>query len=242
VLLGFAGYRTPNFVYDTARIYGSHASPTTNTQLCAGCHVQAQTTGSGNAKVRSVGHLFKPIPCLDGQGNPTGDPDCAYTATARSWNACTKSGCHSTANVAASVFATTRAEMKTLNDILWINAGGSGTTLDPYPTDTGYLPKLKAKYPGLWTGPELSVAEGCEYNVRLLAEDLTGLPDKSKGAHNPFLYRALLSACISYLGAQYPVDLPAPPAGAQVIIDRFNAPVMGNAPIIARVPQPSYNH
>ena len=212
VLLGFAGYRPPNFVYDTARIYGSHASPTANKELCAGCHVQGQITGSGDAKVRSVGHLFKPLPCLDSSGNPSAESGCDYTTTARSFNACTKSGCHATGTVAANAFNTTRAEMVTLEGILWINSGGSGSTLDPYPTDTGYLPRLKAKYPSLWTGPELSEAEGCEYNMRLLAEDLTSQSDGSKGTHNPFLYRALLSSCISYLAGKYPGDLPAPPA------------------------------
>jgi hypothetical protein len=38
VLLGFAGYRPPGFAYDTARIYGSHAT-TKNPKLCAGCHI-----------------------------------------------------------------------------------------------------------------------------------------------------------------------------------------------------------
>jgi predicted CXXCH cytochrome family protein len=242
VLLGFAGYRPPNFVYDTARIYGSHASPTANTELCAGCHVQRQTITAGGAfQLESVGHLFKPVPCLDSKGNPSAEPDCEFNATARSWNACTKSGCHANATVAANAFNATRAEMATLAGILWTNSGGSGTTLDPYPTDTGYLPKLKAKYPGLWTGPELSEAEGCEYNVRLLAEALTSHPDASKGTHNPFLYRALFSSCISYLAGKYPGDLPAPPAEVQALIDRWNAPVMGNAPLIARVPLPSYN-
>ena len=248
VLLGFAGYRPPNFVYDTARIYGSHASPTANAELCAGCHVQAQITGSGDAKVRSVGHLFKPLPCLDSQGNPTGGHDCGYTATARSWNACAKSGCHNTAAISANVFNATKAEIETLVSILWVNVGGpscgggTGPCLDPDPIDTGYLPKLKKAYPNLWTGPELSEAEGCEFNSRLTGGyDRAGHPDGSYGAHNPFLYRALISSCISYLAAKYPEVLPAPPAEVQAIIDRFDAPVMGNAPIIARVPQPNYD-
>src|SRR5512139_287073 len=63
VLLGFAGWRPPNFVYDTARIYGSHAS-TANPNLCAGCHVNRQTftAANGSFQMQSVGHLFKPIP------------------------------------------------------------------------------------------------------------------------------------------------------------------------------------
>jgi doubled CXXCH domain len=38
VLLGFAGWRPPGFAYDTARIFGSHATDK-NPRLCAGCHV-----------------------------------------------------------------------------------------------------------------------------------------------------------------------------------------------------------
>jgi predicted CXXCH cytochrome family protein len=251
VLLGFAGYRPPNFVYDTARIYGSHASPTANAELCAGCHVQRQTINdaSGAFQLQSVGHLFKPIPCLDSKGNPSSEPECAYTATARSWNACAKSGCHNTATVSANVFNATKNEVETLVSILWKDVGGAscgggtGPCLDPYPTDTGYLPKLKKAYPNLWTGPELSEAEGCEFNTRLTGGyDRAGHPDGSYGAHNPFLYRALISSCISYLAGKYPEVLPAPPAEIQALIDRWNAPVLGNAPIIAREPQPSYNH
>jgi predicted CXXCH cytochrome family protein len=251
VLLGFAGYRPPNFVYDTARIYGSHASPTANPELCAGCHVQKQTinSSSGSFQLQSVGHLFKPIPCLDSQGNPTGEHECDYTATARSWNACAKSGCHNTATVSATVFNATRNEIETLVSILWKDvggvacSGGTGPCLDPYPTDLGYLPKLKKAYPNLWTGPELSEAEGCEFNSRLTGGyDRAAHPDGSSGAHNPFLYRALISSCISYLAGKYPEVLPAPPAEVQAIIDRLNAPVAGSAPIIARVPQPRYNH
>ena len=232
VLLGFAGYRTPNFVYDTARIYGSHASPTANPELCAGCHVQKQTVNASNGsfQLQSVGHLFKPTPCLDAQGNPTGDHDCAYTATARSWNACAKSGCHNTAAISATVFNSTKVEIETLVSVLWKNVGGvacgsAGPCLDAYPTDTGYLPKLKAALPALWTGAELSEAEGCEFNTRLTGGyDRAGHPDGSYGTHNAFLYRALISSCISYLAGKYPTILPAPPAEVQAIIERFSGP------------------
>lgn len=235
VLLGFAGYRTPNFVYDTARIYGSHASPTANPELCAGCHVQKQTITdpSGGFQLQSVGHLFKATPCVDAQGNPTGEHDCAHTATARSWNSCAKSGCHNTAAISATVFNSTKLEIETLVSVLWKNIGGAascgggvGPCLDPDPTDTGYLPKLKAALPALWTGPELSEAEGCEFNTRLTGGyDRAAHPDGSYGTHNAFLYRALISSCIAYLAEKYPTILPAPPAEVQAIIDRYGSPV-----------------
>ncbi len=70
VLLGYAGWRPPGFVYDTARIYGSHAT-TKNPKLCAGCHVLQFTVNdptSGNFVFKATGHLFRPIPCLDAHG------------------------------------------------------------------------------------------------------------------------------------------------------------------------------
>ena len=88
--------------------------------------------------------------------------------------------------------------VETLVSILWKDVGGAscgggtGPCLDPDPIDTGYLPKLKKAYPNLWTGPELSEAEGCEFNSRLTGGyDRAGHPDGSYGAHNPFLYRAV---------------------------------------------------
>lgn len=246
VLLGYAGYRTPNFVYDTARIYGSHASPTANAELCAGCHVQRQTINAANGafQLQSVGHLFKPIPCLDAQGNPTSDDSCAFNSTARSWNACVKSGCHATATVAANAFTAARLEVQALADILFKNlAGGSsgstGPNLDPYPTDDGYLPRIKAAFPALWqTTTSITPPEGCEFNVRVVAEGLAGHPDGSKGTHNAFLARALLSSCISYLKEQYPTILPAIPAEVSAIVNKYS----GTAPAgftVRRVPLPS---
>ena len=62
VLLGFAGWRPPGFVYDTNLIYGSHAT-TKNPKLCAGCHVFAFTVtdqATGNFTFQATGHLFRP--------------------------------------------------------------------------------------------------------------------------------------------------------------------------------------
>jgi hypothetical protein len=54
--------------------------------------------------------------------------------------------------------------------------------------------------------------------------DRAGHPDGSYGTHNAFLYRALISSCISYLAGKYPTILPAPPAEVQAIIDRYDGP------------------
>jgi predicted CXXCH cytochrome family protein len=244
MLLGFAGYRTPNFVYDTARIYGSHAT-TANPDLCAGCHVQRQTITdpSGKFQFQSVGHLFKPIPCLDAQGNPTGDDSCAFTTTARSWVACTKSGCHANATVAASAFNTTKSEIQFLVDALWKDKDGD-KSIDAYPTDDGYLPRIKLNAPADLNPSDaiVTAADGCEFNSRTTGGlPLADHPDGSYGTHNAFLYRALLTSCTSYLKSIY-AFLPAPPANVQSIMDRWDAPVMGNAPVIARVPLPAADH
>jgi len=235
MMLGFAGYRPPNFSYNEERIYGSHASPTANPRLCAGCHVVRQTFNAtgGAFQLQSVGHLFKPMPCLDAQGNPTGDDSCDFSATTRTWKSCTGAGCHATAQVAANAFNTTKLEVQTLVDILFVNKGGGsggggvGPALDPFPIDEGYLPRIKAAFPGEWQTPTtLTPPEGCEFNARTTGGlALAAHPDGSKGTHNPFLYRALLSACISYLRQLYPALLPAPPAEAQAIIDRFSTPL-----------------
>ena len=243
MLLGFAGYRPPNFVYDTARVYGSHAT-TANPDLCAGCHVQRLTVNdpSGKFQFQSVGHLFKPIPCLDASGNPTADGSCAYSSTARSWNACTKSGCHANAGVAASAFNATKVEVEQLVDILWKNTGGTSRNLDAYPIDQGYLARIKQTKPGEFSNTDnlITPAEGCLFNAQVtgsLEDNLASHPDASFGTHNAFLYRALLSSCISYLKTYY-TFLPAPPASLQATIDKWDAPVQGNGPVIARVPQP----
>jgi predicted CXXCH cytochrome family protein len=80
VLLGFAGYRPPGFSYDTARIFGSHATEK-NPRLCAGCHVNRFTVTdklTGAFAFQSTGHLMRPAPCLDATGKPTADKTCAY--------------------------------------------------------------------------------------------------------------------------------------------------------------------
>ena len=241
VLLGFAGYRTPGFVYDTARIFGSHAT-TANPDLCAGCHVQRQTINdaSGKFQFQSVGHLFKPIPCLDAKGNPTGDDSCAFTSAARSWNACTKSGCHANATVAASAFNSTKTEVQGLVDFLWKDKNGN-RALDASPIDDGYLALIKKNTTDINPSDNIvTAADGCQFNTYLTSPNLADHPDGSKGTHNAFLYRALLSACASYLKSIY-AFLPAPPADIQAIIDRWDAPVQGRSPVIARVPLPSFD-
>ena len=225
VLLGFAGYRPPGFAYDTARIFGSHAT-TQNPKLCAGCHVSRFTVTdklTGAFSFQATGHLMRAIPCLDATGKPTADKTCAYTATARSWQSCSASGCHANAAVAATAFSTVRSRMKFLADQLWANRNNDGS-LQGTPTDGGLLATLKATRPTEWSTTDIVVtpAEGAEFNARLCGEYNQATADNSKGIHNPFLCEALLISTINYIRAYY--GLSAASVGVQA---RMNGPIGG---------------
>ncbi len=225
VLLGFAGYRPPGFAYDTARIYGTHAT-TANPKLCAGCHVGRITVtdaATGSFTFQATGHLFRPIPCLDASGKPIGDKTCAYTPTARSWQTCTASGCHANAAVAAGAFTTVRTRMKFLTDQLWLNLNNDGS-LQASPTDGGILATLKLTRAAEWSNTDIVItpAEGAEFNARLCGEYNQPNSDNSKGIHNPFLCEALLIATIEYTRDYY--DLPAASPDVQA---RMNGPIGG---------------
>lgn len=206
VLLGFAGYRPPGFAYDTARIFGSHAT-TQNPRLCAGCHVTQFTVTdqlTGAFSFQATGHLMRPIPCLDPTGKPTADKTCAYTETARSWKSCTTAGCHANAAVAANAFTTVRNRMKFYTDQIWTDLNANGS-INAAPTDGGYLATLKQTRPTEWNGSDIVVkpAEGAEFNARLCGEYGQSTADNSKGIHNPFLCEALLVATINDLKTSY---------------------------------------
>lgn len=226
VLLGFGGWRPPNFIYDTARIYGSHAT-TANPNLCAGCHVNRFTVNdpqSGNFAFQSVGHLFEAAPCVNAQGVPTGDDNCDFTAQARNWSSCTGAGCHATQQVAANVFNSARAEIEFLASIVWVDANHN-ERVDAAPTDQGYLPLIKAQTGDLNPSDNtITAADGMEFNLRMCAEGRHGHPDGSFGTHNKFLCQALLAQGAAYLKSIYGF-LPSPPAEAQAIWDKWSQPV-----------------
>jgi predicted CXXCH cytochrome family protein len=213
MLLGFAGWRPPGFQYDTARIFGSHATDR-NPKLCAGCHVAKFTVTdqlTGEFDFQATGHLFRPIPCLDAQGRPTADKNCAYNPVARSWQTCTGAGCHASADVAATLFNDSRALMKSFTDQLWIDVNGNGS-LQAAPTDAGLLPTVRAMMPGEWSNTDnmITPAEGAEFNARLCGEYGQATSDNSKGVHNPFLCRALLIATINYIRSYYGLPASSP--------------------------------
>ncbi|MEO6331407.1 MAG: cytochrome c3 family protein, partial [Gemmatimonadaceae bacterium] len=237
VLLGLAGWRPPGFVYDTSRIFGSHAT-TKNPKLCAGCHVNKFTVTdklTGAFTFQSTGHLMRPVPCLDATGKPTADKTCAFTATARSWQSCTTAGCHGSAAVAAAIFNDSRALMKSFADQLWRDLNAS-SSLQAAPTDAGMLPTVRATRPAEWstTDNTITPAEGAEFNARLCGEYGQSNSDNSKGVHNPFLCRALLIATINYVRTYY--GLPSASIAQQASLDRLSRGDFYRSMLVSRTP------
>jgi hypothetical protein len=230
--MGDAGYRPAGFVYDTSRVYTSHASER-NPRLCAGCHVNRFTVNdqlTGAFVFNSTGHLFQAIPCLDASGKPTADNTCDFTPAARSFQACTNSGCHASADVAASLIANLRARLNPLRDQIWIDSNHN-EAVDA--TDGGYLGTIKATNPSQFTADNtITAAEGAEFNVKMVGEGIYGNGDRSLGVHNPFLAVALLRANIQELQSVY--GLTAPAAPVQQILQ---SPLGGAGPQSAGVRQ-----
>jgi hypothetical protein len=210
MLLGDAGYHPAGFDPDVQAVASTHGSQQ-NPRLCAGCHVNGYDVtdpNTGNQVVHSVGHLFLPIPCLDAQGAPTNDRTCAYDTQARTWTACTNSGCHGDASTAAAAFASSGQLLDQLTKQIWDDVNGNDT-VEAAPADGGYLSDFTNVPPTEYNSADghVSPAEGALFNVRMLRpgpRELGGGVDGSSGVHNPFLARALLSANISELRATYP--------------------------------------
>jgi len=218
MLLGNAGYQPAGFDPDVQAVASTHGSER-NPRLCAGCHVNSydvKDPNTGNLVFHSVGHLFLPIPCLNAEGIPTNDRTCAYDTQARTWGACTNSGCHADASTAAAVFASSGQLQDQLVKQIWDDKNGNDL-LEAAPTDGGYLSDFTIVPPAEYTTGDnlVSPAEGAMFNVRMLRtgpRELGGGVDGSSGVHNPFLARALLSANIAELQARYPGLPPAAPA------------------------------
>ena len=229
VLLGEGAYRPIGFTYDTSQVFTSHASDR-NPRLCAGCHVNGYTVtdpATGNFVFEVHGHTFLPIPCVDAQGIPTGETDCAYTTTARQFSSCAVAGCHASGSAALTAFLNSRDRIEQLAASIWVDGDGD-QTIDVPPTDQGYLPTIKATIPGELNPSDqrVSPADGAEFNTKLCAERYSN-GDKSKGAHNPFFCEALLRANIDELRAAY--GLPSPPLGVQQILKEPLGGVKGAA-------------
>lgn len=182
LLLGSAGWRTPDFGPTSTTIHGTHAS-SANEDLCVTCHVARLnvTDANGATVFNSTGHLFVPIPCLDADGKPTIDETC--TDTQRSFAACARSGCHGDQDAARSAKAVATQRIEDLVD------------------EVNAMVALVPSTEFVNTDSIITTGEGAKFNAKLGA--LEGSP-----IHNPFLMEALLTASIKQLQKDYGI---APP-------------------------------
>jgi predicted CXXCH cytochrome family protein len=169
VLLGEAGWTPPNFIYPPKSLVGSHGSDR-NPKLCAGCHVNGYSVGS----FRATGHSFDPIPCVDGQGVPTGADSC--TDAERSFRACVT--CHLTENAAR----TARIVAK--------------ERLDRLAAEVEALLPMIPSSEFSTTDNRISTAEGSKFNAQLARQPGTPI-------HNPFLVEALLLYSLDQIALDY---------------------------------------
>jgi hypothetical protein len=176
LLLGFAGWWPPNLEFDPGSILGTHGSDA-NPRLCAGCHVtdfQIEDPATGSFTFRSTGHNFEAIPCVDSEGIPTGEADCALTE--RSFRSCLN-GCHGSETAARSALLVARDRLDDLADDL------DALLAQVDPSEFGN--------PGRYT-----TADGSRFNVQLARRP-------GSEAHNPFLVEALLRASIRQVQTEY---------------------------------------
>lgn len=178
--IGEVGWTPPNMVYDIERIRGTHGT-TRNERLCAGCHVAKATItdpSSGDFLFSATGHNFKAIPCVDGQGIPTGDDSCAMTAEARRFDGCTASGCHGDEDAALAAMIAAQGRIASL--VTELNGLIAQIPADQFSTSDNVY----------------TTGEGAKFNAGLGAIE-------SSAIHNPFMTEALLTASIAQVKADY---------------------------------------
>ncbi|HKK27882.1 MAG TPA: multiheme c-type cytochrome [Gemmatimonadota bacterium] len=199
LLMGDAGWFPPGASIDQGQIRGTHGSER-NAELCATCHLpsfEVTDPATGDHTFSVTGHLFRPIPCLDENGVPTGFPtDCALTADARSFKGCTASGCHGDEQAAASALNTAVVRIQPLADQL----RDLLTQVDPNLEEAGG--EIDPE------NPTFTVAEGAFFNLSLaeFGQQTFGTNTVvGSSVHNPFLVEALLLASIDQVQTTYGV-------------------------------------
>jgi predicted CXXCH cytochrome family protein len=176
LLLGEAGWFPPNFQYPPGALVGTHGSEG-NPRLCATCHVndyQVRDALTGAFSYRATGHSFQAIPCVDGDGVPTGARTC--DAATRSFRSCT--GCHPSETSARAALAVADQRIHRL---------------------AGEVEALIARIPASefsTTDDRLTTGEGARFNTLLARK-------RGSVAHNPFLVEALLLASIRQIEIDY---------------------------------------
>jgi predicted CXXCH cytochrome family protein len=190
------GWLPPGFAFERGTVVGTHGSKA-NPRLCAGCHVNAfeVTDPTAGHVFTSTGHSFRAIPCVDGEGIPTGADDCARTAAARSFQSCASGGCHGSPEAAATSLGLAQARVAGL--VSELNA-------------------VLAKVPAAEFDPldnRFTSAEGAKFNAALGAEP-------SSAVHNPLLMEALLIASINEVTNRYGISA----VGAVDLMPIFSPP------------------
>jgi predicted CXXCH cytochrome family protein len=184
LLLGVdVGWIPPGFPYERGTTVGTHGSES-NTRLCAGCHVNSFEVAdpqTGGHVFTSTGHSFQAIPCVDADGIPTGDDNCAKTASARSFTSCSTSGCHGSPASAAAAMGLAQARIAGL-------VGELNAVLAKVPV---------AEFDNL--DSRFTSAEGAKFNAALGA-------NPSSAVHNPLFMEALLIASINEIESRYQVS------------------------------------
>jgi predicted CXXCH cytochrome family protein len=191
LLIGTAGWWPPNLTLPPGSIVATHGSEL-NPRLCATCHVarfEVTDEETGDFQFQATGHLFKAIPCLNAEGLPTTDDDCAVTE--RTFQACTGAGCHSAVGArSAYIAAEGRAEL--LAEALL-------EVLQQIPASE--LNNSDGRY---------STAEGANFNLGLVSSAHGTERELVRGSiiHNPFLVEALLTASIRQIEIDYGISAP----------------------------------
>ena len=170
-----AGWFPPGFQPEIERILSTHGS-SANPKLCATCHVLAFTvTDAEGTEVRSVGHTFEAIPCVDANGVPTGAADC--TLAERTFAACT--ACHGIEDNARSALLSAEGIIGLLVDQV-----------------DALLARPEVAPDNVQNDGRFTVADGAWFNSQLAK--MPGSP-----VHNPFLIEQLLIATIEALQTTY---------------------------------------
>lgn len=221
------GWLPPGF---QAPPISSHGSAISNPLICITCHVSRFTVSdpnTGGFVFQSVGHTFEAIPCLDAQGIPVPGP---CTLDQRDFSACVTSGCHGNVDGVKLLFTDLQDAINTKLDSLWVDTNGNGS-VDPTPTDAGLVPQVLAAFPtdtiifdpnddlvtvgeGVWWNAQIAHTDerplfsGTTFYVGLAGPDGAGInwsahSTSGDGVHNPEFLKALLSASIQALIAEY---------------------------------------
>ena len=179
IVFGQVGWRPPGFTTET--IIGTHGSEA-NEGACVTCHM---ATYAVNATTNTTGHTFEAIPCKDPTtGGPTNVTDCEMSA--RIYKGCIASGCHGSEAAARSALLASETRLNSMSTelkrlVLAARATAKGAA--DWKSDTNVTP-----------------LEGADFNSQIMEHDL------SRGAHNPFLVDALLTASINYVKTYYGVN------------------------------------